>query len=213
MPALAALALAGLGLAGCMRGERPRSHADWEREATRVWEGETKARIIAAAEAVLRHSDPGDIVFEYRAGGFLARRRFTVFAVLATASGEDRWNFAAAGNDEGASASVRLIHSGTARAGNVTQAFRDNQTLIGTFRLFYARIDYMLGRRKDWVTCDAAPATLGLSTAEPGTDGLCGLTLQGRSAPPPVPLPKPGADALAAARKGPPAPPVMAEAE
>lgn len=196
-----------------MRGERPQSHAAWEREATRVWEKETKARVIAAAEAVLKHSDPGDIVFEYRAGGFLARRRFSIFAVLATAEGEDRWNFAAAGNEEGASASVRIIQRGTARSGNMSQSFRDNQTFVGTFRLFWARVDYMLGRRGDWIGCEAAPAALGLPAAEPGTDGLCGITHQPRSAAPPAPLPKAGLAGPAEARRGPPSPPVLADAE
>jgi hypothetical protein len=204
--------LLGLLLSACMRGERPRTHAAWEREATRVWEKETKARVIAAAEIVLKQSDPRDFLFEYNGNGFVARRRFHLFAVLATASGEDRWNFSAAGNEEGASAAIRIIQRGTARAGNATERFRDNQTFVGTFRLFYARIDYMLGRRKDWVTCDAAPAVFGLDTREPGTDGLCSITHDGKTAPAPPPLPKIVAVTLPPQRKGPPPPPFVSEA-
>lgn len=169
----------------CMRGERPSNHADWLRETTRSWQGETRARVIAAAEAVIRHPDPGDTTVEYGKAGFTAKRRFALFAVIAAAEGEDRWRFAASENEEGASASVGMIQRGRAYSGSHSQRFRDNHTEIGAFRLFYARIDYLLGRRPDWVSCADAPPKLGLPAAAPGTDALCGMTLQNRDAPPP----------------------------
>ncbi|MGL5115144.1 MAG: hypothetical protein ACRC7C_07450 [Beijerinckiaceae bacterium] len=201
-PALALL------LSACATGERPANHADWLREATRVWPGETQARLIAAAEAVVRHADPADTTLEYNKGGFLARRKFVIYAVIAAAVGEDRWTFAASENTEGASASIRVIQRGTAISGSSSERFRDNQTDIGGFRLFYARMEYLLGRRADWVNCQDAPAKLSVSAEKPGTDALCSLTLQSRDAPPPAKLP-PRPKAGAAAPKGPPPPPVI----
>jgi hypothetical protein len=202
-----ALALA-LVLAACATGERPSNHADWLKEATRVWPGETQARLIAAAEAIVRHADPADTTLEYSKSGFLARRKFVIYAVIAAAVGEDRWTFAASENAEGASASIRIIQRGTAMSGSSSERFRDNQTDVGGLRLFYSRMDYLLGRRPDWVTCEAAPAKLSLAADKPGTDALCGLTLQGRDAPPPPKLP-PKPKAGTAAPKGPPPPPVI----
>jgi hypothetical protein len=200
--------LLALGLAACMRPERSTNHADWLKEATRSWNSETKARVIAAAEAVLKHSDSRDFTFEYSKSGFSARRRFFIYAVIATAEGEDRWTFAASENSEGASASVRIIQRGTATAGRSTERFRDNQTMVGSFRLFYARLDYLLGKRPDWVSCADAPKKLSLNPEAPGLQALCSITHQANDNAPP------GKIAVRAiittkAKAGPPDPPTI----
>ncbi len=64
--------------------------------------------------------------------------------------------------------------------------FRENQVYVGTLRLFYARIDYLLGRRADWIPCRDAVAKLSLPAEAPGLQGLCSLTHQGADAPPPA---------------------------
>lgn len=196
--------VAAMGLAGCVSAPKVESHAEWLAEATRTYAGEAPERVIAAAEAVLRHADPGDFTFDYRLGGFRAERRFLVYAVLAAAEGEDRWTFTASRAGGGARASVHLTERARVHG---TGGMRQSQATlqqIGTFRLFYARIDHLLGRRPDWVTCREAPARLGLPAENPGTGGLCGLTLQGRDAPPPAPVPKTVAGARIAAAEPPP---------
>jgi hypothetical protein len=199
-------------LAACARPERTTTHADWLREATRVWPGESKARVIAAAEAVVKHSDPRDIKVEYSKQGFVARRKFFIYAVLAAVDGEDRWTFHASENAEGASASVRVIQRGTAQSGRFGERFRENEVYVGSFRLFYARVDYMLGRRPDWITCSEAPAKLGLPAEAPGLQALCSLTHQGADASAPSKLP-PKSAVRVVERKGPPEPPQIAAGE
>ncbi len=198
--------LLAIGLSACMRPERSTNHADWLKEATRSWNGESKARVIAAAEAVLKHSDRQDFTFEYAKSGFSARRKFFIYAVIATAEGEDRWTFAVSENSEGASASVRIIQRGTATAGRATERFRDNQTMIGSFRLFYARLDYMLGKRTDWIGCADAATKLSLNREAPGLQGLCSITHQANDNAPPAKIVI-RAVAAAKARAGPPDPP------
>jgi hypothetical protein len=199
-------ALLCLSAAACAQAERPTTHADWLKEATRVWPGETQARVIAAAEAVVRHADPRDVRIEYSQAGFTARRKFSVYAVVTNVDGEDRWTFSASANSEGASASVRVIQRGSASAGRFSQRFRDNQTMVGSFRLFYARIDYLLGKRSDWIKCSEAVEKLGLPKEAPGLDVLCSLTHQGRDAPPPSLQPKRGS---ASPKLGLPEPPPL----
>jgi hypothetical protein len=201
-----------LPLAACARPERTTSHDDWMREATRVWPGESKARVIAAAEAVVKHSDPRDIQVEYSKQGFVARRKFFIYAVLATANGEDRWTFHASENSEGASASVRVIQRGAAQSGRFSERFRENQVYVGSFRLFYARIEYLLGRREDWIKCSEAAARLALPSEAPGLQMLCSITHQGADAPPPAKVP-PRAKAAPEAKKGLPEPPTISAAD
>jgi hypothetical protein len=207
MRALALLVLI-VSLTACARPERTTSHADWMREATRVWPSESKARVIAAAEAVVKHSDPRDIQLEYSKQGFVARRKFFIYAVLATADGEDRWTFHASENSEGASASVRVIQRGTAQSGRFSERFRENQVYVGSFRLFYARIEYLLGRREDWIRCSEAVAKLSLPSEAPGLQMLCSITHQGADAAPPAKLPPKG-KAAPEAKRGPPEPPTI----
>jgi hypothetical protein len=193
-------------VAACAPAQRVVNHADWLNEATRTWPGETRARVIAAGEAVVRHADPRDTSFEYNRHGFSARRRFFIYALIATASGMETWTFSSAESAEGASAVVRIIQRGTAQAGRQSERFRENQVYVGSLRLFYARIDYLLGKRPDWITCSEAPEKLALPRDNPGLQSLCSLTHQGRDAPPPARIqarpPKSGPASL----NGPPPP-------
>jgi hypothetical protein len=173
-------------LAGCAPAARVTNHADWLKEATRSWPGETRARVIAAADAVVKHADPKDTSVEYNHHGFTARRKFLIYALIATATGTETWTFSSAENERGASATVRIIQRGTAQAGSHSERFRENQVYLGSLRLFYARIDYLLGRRPDWITCSEAQAKLALPEGAPGLQSLCSLTHQGRDAPPPA---------------------------
>jgi hypothetical protein len=200
-------------LAACAQPERTVNHADWTKEATRRWPGESKARVIAAAEAVVKHADPADTRLEYNRSGFTARRKFFIYAVVAAANGEDRWSFSASENLEGASAAVRIIQRGTTVAGQSSQSFRDNQTMIGSLRLFYARLDYMLGKRPDWITCSEAVVKLALPREAPGLQSLCSITHQGADAPAPQKLEAKTALTNKATSKGPPEPPQLAAEE
>ena len=200
-------------LAGCAQPVRTVNHADWLKEATRSWSGETKARVIAAAEAVVKHSDPKDISIEYNRSGFSARRKFFIYAVIAAANGEDRWTFTTQENALGASAAVRIIQRGTTVAGQSSQRFRDNQTMVGSLRLFYARLDYMLGKRSDWITCGEAVAKLSLPSEAPGLQSLCSITHQGADAPPPTRLPPKTTQLTKASNAGLPDPPQLAAEE
>jgi hypothetical protein len=193
-------------LAGCAPAARVTTHADWMKEATRSWPGETRARVIAAADAVVKHADPKDTAVEYNHHGFTARRKFLVYALIATASGTETWTFSSAENALGTSATVRIIQRGTAQAGSHSERFRENQVYLGSLRLFYARIDYLLGRRPDWITCSEAAAKLALPEGAPGLQSLCSLTHQGRDAPAPQRVPPKPVGQVGPAKALPPPP-------
>jgi hypothetical protein len=202
---------AALLLGACTPASRVTDHAEWLKEATRVWPGETRARVIAAAEAVVKHADPRDTTVEYNRHGFSARRKFFIYALIASASGTETWTFSSAENEQGASATVRIVQRGTAQAGNSSERFRENQVYLGSLRLFYARIEYMLGRRADWITCAEAQAKLTLPASSPGLQSLCTLTHQGRDAPPPPKIANRPAPPPAKPAGPPPPPPLPAE--
>jgi hypothetical protein len=103
---------------------------------------------------------------------------------------------------------VRIVQRGTAQAGSHSERFRENQVYLGSLRLFYARIDYLLGRRADWITCSEATDKLQLPPGGPGLQSLCSLTHQGRDAPPPAKVaPRPAGTRVPP--KAPPPPPEL----
>jgi hypothetical protein len=88
---VAALSAALVGCAAAPHQVRDRD--DYLAEAIRVFPGETRERVLKAAETVLRISDPADFEFRYTLTGFTGLRRYFIYAVLASASGRESGNF------------------------------------------------------------------------------------------------------------------------
>jgi hypothetical protein len=81
-------------LAGCASApQQVRDRDDYLAEASRVFPGETRERVLKAAETVLKISDPTDFEFRYTLTGFVGLRRYFIYAVLAAAQGREKWDF------------------------------------------------------------------------------------------------------------------------
>ena len=189
---LAAL-FAALMVTGCAAPHQIRDRSDYLAEGTRTYQGENRERVIKAAETVLRISDPNDFEFRYTAAGFEGLRRYFIYAVLASASGREKWEFLTepAGTNA-VRASVSISDAGQASGGYSTNRYEGAMASVPLYRLFWSRVDYMLGKRPDWVTCDQAAELEKASNtnAADALGGLCGPTSDGRNAPPPEPLPR-----------------------
>jgi hypothetical protein len=139
---------------------------------------------------VLKISDPTDWDFRYTLNGFVGLRRYTVYAVLAAANGREKWEFLADPESSGAiRASVSVSEAGVATGGYSNTPYEGKMASIPLYRLFWKRVDYMLRKRPDWVTCDEAVKDLGQNPSPGALSGLCGVTSEGRDAAPPEPLP------------------------
>jgi hypothetical protein len=188
---LVGLLLAGL-LAGC--GTAPhqvRDRDDYLAEASRVFPGESRERVLKAAETVLRVSDPSDFEFRYTLTGFTGLRRYIIYAVLAAANGREKWEFMTEADPNGVRASVSISEEGTSSGGYTQTRYEGAMASIPLYRLFWSRVEYMLGKRPDWVTCEQAGAelTAANTNAVSALSGLCGPTSDGRNAPAPEPMP------------------------
>jgi hypothetical protein len=185
------LALAAT-LAGCAATpHQVRDRDDYLAEASRVFPGENRERVLKAAETVLRISDPTDFEFRYTLTGFTGLRRYFIYAVLAAASGREKWDFMTEPEPAGLRASISISEEGTASGGNSANRYENAMASVPLYRLFWARVEYMLSKRPDWVTCEQAAGELKDSNtnAVAALGGLCGPTSDGRNAPAPEPLP------------------------
>jgi len=196
------LALACAGLTGCAAPHQIVDRDDYLAEGVRSYAGETRERVIRAAEAVLKVSDPKDWDFRYSLHGFTGLRRYMVYAVLASAQGREKWEFLAEPDGGGVRASVSISEAGVVSGSSSATPYEGKMASVPLYRLFWNRVDYMLGRRADWVTCTAAEAELEkTNTNTIGLSGLCGTTSEGRDAEPPQPMPRRPVPAQAAPKR------------
>lgn len=187
---LLSFAIASVLLGGCAAAHQVRDREDYLAEATRIYPGETRERVLKAAETVLKISDPADFEFRYTLTGFTGLRRYFIYAVVASAAGREKWEFLTEPAGEGLRASVSISEEGTASGGYSSNKYEGAMASVPLYRLFWNRVDYMLGRRLDWVTCADAAAELEKSnTNTVALGGLCGPTSDGRNAEPPQPFP------------------------
>lgn len=166
---------------------------DFLAEAIRHYPGETRERVIKAAETVLKISDPPDWDFRYTLNGFVGLRRYIVYAVFASQNGQEKWEFLAdedAERPKSIRASVSISEAGVVSGGYSVTPYEAKMASLPLYRLFWKRVDYMLRKRPDWVTCDQAAAELEETrTNTAALSGLCGTTSEGRDAPAPERLP------------------------
>jgi hypothetical protein len=88
--------------------------SDFLAEATRVYPNETSERVIDAAQAVIKQSDPNNVEFRNTLNGFTALRRYFIYAVLASAEGRERWEFTADKEGAGIKAGLTISEAGSA---------------------------------------------------------------------------------------------------
>lgn len=183
--------VAALMLLGCAQPHQIRDRTDYLAEATRTFPGETRERVLKAAETVLRISDPNDFEFRYALNGFTGLRRYFVYAVLASQSGREKWDFLAEQVPTGIQASVSISEAGVTSGGYSSTPYERSMASVPLYRLFWSRVEYVLAKRPEWTTCAEAQEELEqtkTNVAE-GLGGLCGSTSQGRDAPAPPQMP------------------------
>src|SRR5258708_30157535 len=101
-------------LGGCAAApHQVRDRDDYLAEATRVFPGETRERVLKAAETVLKISDPTDFEFRYTLTGFTGLRRYVIYAVITAAVGREKWEFSTEPDSTGMRASVSISDEGS----------------------------------------------------------------------------------------------------
>lgn len=182
-----ATALVAFALSSCAAPHQIRDRDDFMAEGTRSFAGESPERIIQAAQAVMRQSDPQDFEFRNSLDGFVGLRRYTIYAVLAASQGREKWDFQVKPEGKTVRASLSITDAGDTYGGYSVRQYEEQMASVALYRLFWSRVEYVLGKRADWVTCDqaAAEAQATNTNTTSALGGLCGPTSDGRNSPPP----------------------------
>lgn len=178
-----AIIIVSLMLSSCA-STPPLSRDEWLRMTNRTYEGVTKEQALAAAEQILRLADGNDFMIAHSDEGFVASRNWSVYLVLAASFGTDVWQLRAAeygttGTKVSVSVSTQFGAVGAVATGPSTVAplttpsagSAVNGTAI--YEVFWARMDYLLGRSPVWMDCRAANHQVSTGVVWGDNSALC----------------------------------------
>lgn len=177
---------------GCAKRGPTQTREEFLAMASRSYEGVSREQALAAAEKVLVLADGEDFKFQHKPEGFLAARRWFVYMILAAARGTDVWEIRAEDQADGAVKVYAFINSdssgtsgallpttsGGMAAGTVNSTHATGAPVLSAsvYELFWARMDYLLGRRADWMTCKESNARVEANKVSGTNEPLCSVT-------------------------------------
>jgi hypothetical protein len=128
-------------LSGCA-APKQYTQEEWGKYSTRFYKDKTPDQIIDAATKLFTLSDPDDYGFNRFENSLEAtRKQYNLLSVS-----HDKWTLKTYPKDNGTKAIIGFIWM----AGTYPSGTQDE----GTYQLFWARMDYLLGLSQDWITCD-----------------------------------------------------------
>ena len=157
----------------------------------RTYENVEPEKVLAAAERLLRLADEEDITFQHSEDGFRAYRKWLLYAIITARWGTDTWDIKVKPAGDGTKATVQIWTSlegqalpmaigagwGAVPAPGTGSAPTQSP---GLYDIFWARMDYLLGLREDWMTCSESDARI-ISGIVRGSNGqLCSITVEDR---------------------------------
>jgi len=162
---LACVLLAGCAKPPLTREEYLALNTANDKAMSRQFPGKSKEQLIAACEQALTASDSKYEVVRHMENGFYAKRNWFIYVVFAANSGESHWKitveekdgvntvFARSWNGGGVSISpIPISNSGASE--------NDYYVSPPLYKLFFDRVEYFLGLRHDWASCDSAESSI-----------------------------------------------------
>lgn len=184
-----------LFLAACASQDIELSRDDQIRMAQRSYQNKTPEQVIKAAEIVLRQADPPDFTFFHTPSGFTAYRKWFETLLVASASGTDIWDFRASYEPAKKTTIATVAIGGVASAVSHIAPNGSNgwgpsapnpEMKPAVYSIFWARVEYVLGLRDEWISCAKAAVDPEYSRIPGDRLKLCStFNMDGLTAPPP----------------------------
>jgi len=157
-------ALLAVAISGCAPKQPQMSRQEWINTTTRTYAGITKDQAMEATEKLFRLADGDDFTVTHAEDGLSAVRQWSIYMVIAAAFGTDYWTVRAAQDGDKVKVSVQASVQNQAIGPMMTAGgdiSASAMPVIGTpvtgtalYDLFFARLDYLLGKRDTWMTCE-----------------------------------------------------------
>jgi len=155
-----------LFLMGCATPRPQLSREEWLAVSSRNYEGVTKDQALNAAEKLFRLADGDDFKIVHTEDGLYATRNWGAYMVIAFVAGTDYWQVKVTPTNNGIKAFVQVNTQSqgampmttTDGAMTATMMPMSGSPVEGTaiYDVFWSRMDYLLGKRPDWMNCHCA---------------------------------------------------------
>lgn len=142
------------------------NRAEWRAETTRIFPNNSPDAVLAASEEVFKLSDGGDFSFAYTDDELIATRRWMFYTGLANFDGTDTWRVKATRGPNGATKATVIVYRSSSDQTMVLTTPTPSYATTGTgglpvstpwdYRLFWLRMEFLLGNSSEWLDCKAA---------------------------------------------------------
>lgn len=152
------------------------SNEEYKTLTNRDYTGVTKDQVLQAANDLLRLADGDDFKIERTQESLTATRRWREYVVISYEWGDDYWNVKTHSMNNSVTATVQISRK-VGYSGNLVYLSMNHPDYIinGTaiYDLFWARMDYLLGKRPDWMTCEISDNRIKQKTVWGDNAPLC----------------------------------------
>lgn len=163
------VALSALAATACAPTDQEWTRESSEQATARVYQGVAPAEAIRQAETVLRLADGKDVRFSYGPNSFVAQRDHLIYMVLAAAPGTFSYHVNAESVPGGTKVRMTIANQSTAilpgavvpQIPTTVPSATDQVRMVEPYDLYFSRLDYLLGKSGEWVSCSDAPKKFG----------------------------------------------------
>ena len=169
-------------IAGCA-APRQLTRQEWIGTTTKIYQGVSQDQILLAAEELFRLADGKDFQFVHSEDELYATRNWLIYLVFAAGSGTDYWKVSTSEKGDYVKVAIQVnTQMQTTTATATTGGYWTTTTtpmagfpVQGTaiYDVFWARMDYLLGKRRDWMDCGQADRRVAQDITWGSNEALC----------------------------------------
>ena len=164
---------------------KPMTREEYLDVTQRVYTDTNQNNVLAAAEKLFNLADKSDFVLQHTENSIIGTRQWSMYLILTAVFGSDHWKVRAI--DVGGVTKVSVMVTSTysqslgivdADSGSVDTIMTPG--LNGTppvgpavYKLFWARMDYLLGQSNEWMTCKDMDVLIKEKETHGNTEVLC----------------------------------------
>lgn len=137
-------------LCGCAAQRTQMTRAEYLQATQRAYKNISADKVLDAAKELFDLADGDDFKYQYTNVSLTAKRSWLVYLVLGASSGVDVWNVNV--QEQGPNSVVSV--SATTMIGGLAGFTEVISNGTALYDLFWTRLEYLLGLRKEWMTCE-----------------------------------------------------------
>ncbi|WP_255631133.1 hypothetical protein [Caballeronia sp. dw_19] len=177
------LVLAVASISGCGVAHPPMSRDEFLSTTRRDYADISPDQVFSASEKLFRLADGNDFAISWTDDSVIANRSWSIYLVFAASFGTDYWIVKASPANGATRVQATVGSAASPVFGMPTGGGGASATTLpggvmpiqGTaiYEVFFARLEYLLGKRSDWMSCQESNDRVKAGTVWGSNDALC----------------------------------------